>query len=134
MQEIWSAALATCPSAITPASHVLSQLLVPGQLCVSTLVQALDLHGARVSEQEVAASSLQQLQVGGSSPWQPGDVWSPMQLTAHPAACLRAPLIQYCVQYCVFCEVVEGLGADSCSAVADLTSVTCQLRLLKDSQ
>eukprot|EP00775_Hariotina_reticulata_P002524 gene2524-2826_t len=61
-EEMWSAALATCPAAITPGSHVLSQLLVPGQLCGSTLVQALDLHGARVSEQEVAAASLQQLQ------------------------------------------------------------------------
>jgi hypothetical protein len=68
LQELWCCALAAAnPSssssnAAAAASQVLGQLLVPGQLCLSSLVAALAYHGAQLSEAEAAAASLNQLQ------------------------------------------------------------------------
>jgi hypothetical protein len=69
LQELWCCALAAAnpssssSSSAAAASQVLGQLLVPGQLCLSSLVAALAYHGAQMSEAEAAAASLSQLQV-----------------------------------------------------------------------
>jgi hypothetical protein len=68
LQELWCCALAAAnpsssSSSSAAASQVLGQLLVPGQVCLSSLVAALAYHGAQMSEAEAAAASLSQLQV-----------------------------------------------------------------------
>jgi hypothetical protein len=67
VQELWCCALAAAnpssSSSSAAASQVLGQLLVPGQVCLSSLVAALAYHGAQMNEAEAAAASLSQLQV-----------------------------------------------------------------------
>lgn len=56
-QELWSAALAAVPDAINPASHVLSQLLVPGEFCLQCAALAGVVEANRVAAAALLAVS-----------------------------------------------------------------------------
>ena len=60
-QELWFAALEAFSGTSSPGAVVLSQLMVPGQLCLSSLCQALAAHGAALTETEAASASQAQL-------------------------------------------------------------------------
>lgn len=66
---MWSCALAAFSESTSPAEQVLGQLLVPGQLCLTSLRQALAYHGSQLTEQEAASASLAQLKVGSHVGW-----------------------------------------------------------------
>ncbi|WIA18883.1 hypothetical protein OEZ85_003556 [Tetradesmus obliquus] len=97
-EELWCSALeaanpSSSSSSNAAASQVLGQLLVPGQLCLSSLAAALAYHGAQMSEAEAAAASLSQLQGRISAAVQ----FIQARFPAYsPARCWHALFASYC--------------------------------------
>jgi hypothetical protein len=64
-QDLWAATLAAFSPATTAEDSVLSQLLVPGQLCRAALREALLFYGAALGRDQVEAAGCDQLRVSG---------------------------------------------------------------------